>query len=417
MKQHFKKILVWLVFAGFLLTASCSKNTVKILEEDKDLPSENDVVGKVVVGYQGWFACPGDGSPANRWWHWGKAPNPGVEIWPDMREYTQTYHSGFANLGNGQPANLFSNYDNSTVQTHFNWMKENGIDCAALQRFGAEFGDYVFKNHRDSILSKVKTAAEHAGVKFYVMYDMSGWTDFQTALKDDWTNTVVGNLNVTSSAAYARQDGKPVVCIWGFGVGGNPGNASAYADVISWFKQHGCYVIIGVDRSWRTDASNYSAFITADMISPWTVGSYKYDVEIDDYYTNRVSKDLDSCNAHGVSFQPVIFPGFAWSNWRDSPQNDFPRKHGDFMWRQFAKIRENNIPNVYIAMFDEYNEGTAIAKAAEDASMIPTDHYFLTLDADGVHCSSDFYLRLTNDGGKMIKGVTPLVWAHPTSHL
>src|SRR5687768_5664861 len=29
-----------------------------------------DVVGKITVGYQGWFAAQGDGSPINAWWHW-----------------------------------------------------------------------------------------------------------------------------------------------------------------------------------------------------------------------------------------------------------------------------------------------------------------------------------------------------------
>lgn len=29
-----------------------------------------DVVGKVVVGYQGWFSAPGDNSPLNMWIHW-----------------------------------------------------------------------------------------------------------------------------------------------------------------------------------------------------------------------------------------------------------------------------------------------------------------------------------------------------------
>jgi hypothetical protein len=39
-----------------------------------------DVVGKITVGYQGWFACIGDGAPINGWWHWaqnwGQSPSP-----------------------------------------------------------------------------------------------------------------------------------------------------------------------------------------------------------------------------------------------------------------------------------------------------------------------------------------------------
>src|ERR1700739_3509771 len=31
-----------------------------------------DVVGKIAVGYQGWFACIGDGAPINGWWHWSQ---------------------------------------------------------------------------------------------------------------------------------------------------------------------------------------------------------------------------------------------------------------------------------------------------------------------------------------------------------
>ncbi len=90
--------------------------------------------------------------------------------------------------------------------------------------------------------------------------------------------------------------------------------------------------------------------------------------------------------------------------------------HGDFMWQQFVNIRELNITNAYVAMFDEYDEGTAIAKAAESKDMAPTDQYFLTLDADGVHVSSDFYLRLVHDGARMMKGEIPLQTSHPTKH-
>src|SRR5678815_5507487 len=64
-----------------------------------------DVGGKVTVGYQGWFACTGDGSPINAWWHWSQSwsqpPSPGnnaIKAWPDVRENTTTFQTGFANL-------------------------------------------------------------------------------------------------------------------------------------------------------------------------------------------------------------------------------------------------------------------------------------------------------------------------------
>jgi len=67
------------------------------------------------VGYQDWFAAPGDGSPINVWWHWSQnwaqAPSPTnqvIKCWPDMREYTTTFQTAFANLGDGQPATLIS---------------------------------------------------------------------------------------------------------------------------------------------------------------------------------------------------------------------------------------------------------------------------------------------------------------------
>jgi hypothetical protein len=130
-----------------------------------------------------------------------------------------------------------------------------------------------------------------------------------------------------------------------------------------------------------------------------------------------MTADLAYCNAHAMDYQVDAFPGFAWSNWNGGSPNQIPRLHGDFMWEQFANIRQQNITNLYIGMFDEYDEGTAIAKAAEDASMKPTNQYFLTLDADGVHVSSDFYLRLATDGIKMIKGQIGLTTTHPTPHV
>ncbi|GGT22009.1 hypothetical protein GCM10010259_62930 [Streptomyces daghestanicus] len=127
-----------------------------------------DVVGKVTVGYQGWFAAEGAGAPVDGWWHWardrGTAPSPsntGVKCWPDTREYTHTYPTDYAALGDGRPAALFSSYDQQTVDTHFAWMSRYGVDTTALQRFDPTGGEGPT---RDAMTEKVRVAAEAHGV-------------------------------------------------------------------------------------------------------------------------------------------------------------------------------------------------------------------------------------------------------------
>ena len=106
------------------------------------------MVGKITVGYQGWFAARGDTSPINGWWHWsdnwGEPPSPAnhaLQSWPDMTDYANEYPTAFGALGNGQPATVFSNYDYQTVDVHFRWMREYGCDTAALQRFNPTGGE------------------------------------------------------------------------------------------------------------------------------------------------------------------------------------------------------------------------------------------------------------------------------------
>jgi len=63
---------------------------------------------------------------------------------------------------------------------------------------------------------------------------------------------------------------------------------------------------------------------------------------------------------------------------------------------------------MYVAMFDEYDEGTAILKAADSYFAKPTNQYFLTTSADGTYISSDFYLRLVGKATRVFKGLDPL---------
>ena len=372
-----------------------------------------DVVGKVTVGYQGWFACVGDGAPINGWWHWtqnwGQPPSPtntGISCWPDVREYTNTYQTSYAALGNGQPAKLFSSYDQQTVNTHFLWMQQNNIDTAALQRFNPTGGEGPT---RDAMATKVRSAAESYGRKFYLMYDVSNWTNMQSEIKTDWTTKMSAH---TASSAYAKQNGKPVVCVWGFGFDdpNHPFTADACLDVVNWFKNQGCYVIGGVPREWRTGTGGsqpgfsgvYHAF---NMISPWMVGAIGNVTEADNAYTTYTVPDQADCNANGIDFQPCVLPGDVSGR---------QRAHGDFMWRQFYNMVRAGVQGIYISMFDEYNEGNQIAKTAETQAWVPTNSGFLALDEDGTACSSDYYLRLTGDGGRMLKGQIALTPTRPT---
>jgi hypothetical protein len=84
------------------------------------------------------------------------------------------------------------------------------------------------------------------------------------------------------------------------------------------------------------------------------------------------------------------------------------------MWRQFYNMTRLGSQGIYISMFDEYNEGNQIAKTAENASQVPAGSGFWALDEDGTACTSDYYLRLTRDGGKMFKKETALTATRPT---
>ncbi|MFG1880304.1 glycoside hydrolase family 71/99-like protein, partial [Sphaerisporangium sp. NPDC049003] len=326
------------VVSGSALAAVSSSQLVSALTSAASAASPaGDVVGKITVGYQGWFAAPGDGAPINGWWHWsanmGQPPSPSnttIVAWPDTREYQRTYPTAYANLGNGQPATLFSSYDQQTVDTHFRWMRDNNIDTAALQRFNPMGGEGPT---RDAMATKVRTAAETTGRKFYIMYDVSDWTNMQPEIKTDWTTKMAAH---TTSPAYARQNGKPVIGIWGFGFNDpqRPFAPAPCLEVVNWFKNQGCYVMGGVPTHWRSGNEDsrpgfldvYHAF---NMISPWMVGRIANIADTDRFYTNVNLPDQADCNAHGIDYQPCVLPGDVKSR---------QRAHGDFMWRQFYNM-------------------------------------------------------------------------------
>ncbi len=387
----------------------------------------SSLTGKVICGYQGWFNCYGDGAPVQQWVHWttgsyqSNTPNPSAnninfELYPDITDYPDEvlFQTGLANFGDNRPARLFSSYPQATLDRHFAYMAENNIDGVALQRFIAVTFDPVFKQNLDSIAVRLSRAAEGHGRGFYMMYDITGiGAASYNTIKADWSSTMIGGLNITSSPAYIHQNGKPVVCLWGPGFTHVPGTAAEVLDLINWFKAQGCYVVGGTPTNWRTSTIDSkpgfeNTYLAYDMISPWTVGRYTNITEVDNYMNQYLISDRDYCTANGIDYTPVVFSGFAWSNWNGGTPNQIPRDKGNFLWRQARNIRSLNIPSMYIAMFDEYDEATALLPAADSYFSVPTDQYFLTTSADGTYISSDFYLRLAGEATQLIKNQIPL---------
>ena len=383
----------------------------------------SSIIGKVVCGYQGWFSCTGDGSPINRWTHWsitnppqpGVAPNPNpnltFEAYPDVSFYNSAslFQTNFANNGDGTPSKLFSDYKQDVIDKHFELMQANGIDGVAFQRFIVEvLIDPLFKINRDTAAVHVRASAEKYQRMFYLVYDLSGLSSVPAAsdqvrldsVKGDWTNNMLAKLHITSSPMYGKQGGKPVVQIWGIGYNGSTGTSAQQDSLITWFKAQGCYVIIGVPTDWRKGGGACVAGFdsvncgVADMISPWAVGAYSDVTSANSYKTNYLTPDLAYCTRMAKGYQPIIFPGFSWSNWNGGTQNQIPRNKGLLFWQQAYNLRQLGIKTAEIAMMDEYDEGTAILPMADGYNMIPTNQYFVTTSADGTYLSSDFYLRL-----------------------
>ena len=394
---------------------------IEINDNNDNKVDASTIKGKVICGYQGWFGTPDDGYPERGWMHWnGSKPSNkngkqsvSFEMFPDLWEYNpeHLFPIAFDDLPDGRPAALFSSYREETVDLHFKWMQEYGIDGVALQRFLGEAVGGRSK-HADTVAAHVKSACEKYGRIFYICYDFSGYNkdDYVAAVKRDFEKTVEGKLGLISSDRYLHHSGKPVVQLWGMGVPGNYKRSPEESlEIIKFFKDRGYYVIGGAPTDWRKNSGDVikgfkDVYDEFDMISPWAVGRFGNASEAKSHYKTKNVKDLERTKNTGQDYMPVIFPGFAWSLWNGGTKNQIPRKAGDFMRAQMELALDLNPTAVYIAMFDEYDEGTAVMKAASDSSEIPANSYFLTTSADGAYVSSDYYLRLVGAFTKNFNG-------------
>ena len=378
------------------------------------------LTGKVLCGYQGWFAAEGDGA-GRGWYHWnGKNGfKPGsckIDLWPDVSELDpdEKFATPFK-LADGSAAQVYSAFKRKTVLRHFKWMKDYGLDGVFVQRFAGEVFHSAGLRQFNTVLNHCREGANLNGRTYAVMYDLSGIkSDDLQKLMEDW-KLLVEKMEITKDPAYLRHNGKPVVAVWGFGF--NDGRKYTLADglkLVDYLKNDpvcgGCTVMLGVPAYWRTldhDAVNdktlHELILKADIVSPWTVGRYASPEQAVNFAHKVWAGDIAWCAERHKEYLPVVFPGFSWHNMRpDSPLNAIPRVGGKFLWTQYVEAKKAGASMVYQAMFDEVDEGTAIFKCTNDVPV--GDSKFATYDG----LPSDHYLKLSGAARRMIRGEIPL---------
>jgi hypothetical protein len=379
------------------------------------------LTGKVMCGYQGWFRCPGDAAGLG-WIHWSReskriAPTTlTFEMWPDLGDYTAAERfpaPGFSHA-DGRPAELFSSDNAQTVRRHFEWMREHEIDGAWLQHFVVDLpGGRLPARYasRLRVLHHVVDAAEKTGRAWALTYDIAGMPNDRIfdVLVGDWKKMV--DDKITAGPRYLHQGGLPVVQIFGF-YWNNPGNAMTAElgnRLIDFFKTDGPYrahLVGGGDWGWRRnpDAAWQKMYRRFDAYAPWNVGNVSRDRDGTIHAaTGYWAEDKRECERNGTLWLPVVYPGFSWDSLKQQPAgtSTIPRRGGRFLWEQFHELAKMGVTSVYVAMFDEVDEGTAIFKVT---SSPPTQAHFVGYDG----LPGDFYLKLTGAGAKMLRGEIPL---------
>jgi hypothetical protein len=381
------------------------------------------LTGKVMVGYQGWFNAEGDGAGRgyNHWTGNRRQPAPGnirVDMWPDLSEFpaAERFPTQFRHA-DGRPAEVFSSHLRPTVLRHFAWMEEHGIDGVFLQRFISSLSRGTSLGANNAVLENVRAGARRHGRVYALMYDLSGLKPGQAeVLIKDWKK-LRHDTRLTSDPNYLHHRGKPLLALWGCGFLDTDKPRPTLEDwrrIITFLKEDkasgGLAIMLGVPSQWRTltrdavaDPVLHELIAMADVVSPWTPGRYRTPEAAATHAATVWQPDIAWLRERRIDFLPVAFPGFSWHNMKpDDPFNAIPRLQGRFFWSQVTAAKRAGADMLYVAMFDEVDEGTAIFKVTNNP---PVGEGVRFVTYEGL--PSDHYLRLTGLAGKVIRGEHP----------
>lgn len=424
--KRFAQLFSSCSLVGLLLTTGCSTTEAS---KSETVATADGLSGKVFAGYQGWYRTPTDGSGLG-WEHYEtydeqfKPGEVGIDFWPDMSELTESekYETPFKHA-DGSTATVFSSQDPKTVERHFKWMKDYGIDGVFLQRFAhdvLEGGHHqweLLQPSNNQILANVQNGARAHGRAYAVMYDLTGVRAGEMPMvMDDWKG-ICDRLGVLEDPNYLHEDGKPLVAIWGvgFATGNREYTLEEVETLVDFLKNDpkygGCTVMLGLPTYWRTlkndavsDPNLHDLIRKSDVVMPWLVGRFGGSAQALKRGKTYVAADQKWCDENGVHYMPLAFPGFSWANryaHKNAKFNHIPREDGLFLWSQAVAAKRAGADTLYIAMFDEMDESTQIFKATNNPPV--GESRFLTYEPH----EPDYYLKLTGAIGKLLRDEIP----------
>jgi hypothetical protein len=378
----------------------------------RDDVDRNSLRHKVMVGYQGWFRTPNDLAD-EAWIHWCRngvmiPENFTIDMWPPLDGFypNERFRAGQVMTQGGQPAFLFSSTTPETVRRHFRWMRQYGIDGAFLQRFATRGSSGAY-GHQEWVLQNVREAANLEGRIWAIAYDVSALTDSEAyeVLTTDW-KWLVDTVKVVDDSRYALEGGKPVVFIWGLPFP-DRGISLATADaIVDFFKSDptygGNYVVGGWPWWWRTINDWYGHFQKYHGALAWMPQDQA-----------GYQADLDLLRSWGIDDFPHVWPGFSWANLQRLTGNAqfTPRSGGSFFWQKIRQALGVGAERLYVGMFDEYDEGTAVMPMSDDPpSPPPSWGRFITNEGR----PADWWMLLTGQAREMLLGRRPTSSPLPT---
>ncbi|MEM1212525.1 MAG: glycoside hydrolase family 71/99-like protein [Planctomycetota bacterium] len=402
-------------------------------------PAKPEIRGRVVTGYQGWFRAPGDGSGLG-WVHWGTGEKfdqrlSTIDLWPDMSEYTEEekFPTPYRHA-DGSVAHVFSSTHPRTVLRHFEWMRDYGIGGAMQQRFIHNMDNPPLAASLDVVLANTRAASRKTGVPWALMYDLTGLKpgEFETLLHKDIRRLILEE-KILEDPYYLHHNGKPLIAVWGVGFSGRIKDRgytiNECIELVDMLQNDpeigGSAVMLGIPYWWRgqfRDATNDPQFLSllrrADIISPWSIGRVRDLEDVEERYEQALAPDIAWSKVNGPDYLPVIYSGFSWVNLHRSrglelPEyNVVPRLGGQFLWAQAASAKRAGAEMIYIAMFDEVDEATAIFKVTNDPPVNGAQGERFISYGDDV--PSDHYLWLAGEIGRLIRGEIPFDEQMPT---